>query len=220
MAVKRIACILLLLLVGCSRKHEKTAQTNAVPSVQSSKLQKYPEIMVIYSDNQTPTEQRISLSDDLDIRYGPSVEYPRVSGAQVLKGAPVFVLEESRGWIRIRAAKESGPTVGWINKFGSAPIEMSNPSVLQADLDTLLAQGLLKQIDANGSSATVDTNIWDHQDLAIQKGIGRALAFYCAAQRNSASKWVEIRDANTGSRVAKYSESMGFTSYRIKPEKK
>lgn len=179
-----------------------------------------PAVLAVFSDNEIPIEERFSLADELTIRYGPDATYPIVDGAQALKGSRIFVLEEKDGWIRFRATKEAGTSVGWINKFASVPAAEQPDTALTSDVNLLVGLGLLTKIDAMANDATVDTNLWNQEDLPIQNGIGRALAFYCSAQKKSSTRWVEIRDSNTGKKIAKYSETMGFSSYLLRGEQR
>lgn len=220
--LKNALLLLFLLFAACSRKDVEPTAPAAAPPPPASTVPKGPTrdaVMVTYSTTDTPVEERFSLADDVVIRYGPGEEFPEVSGAQALKGSRIYVLEEKSGWIRFRGTRESGPTVGWINRFSSTPASDLPPEALASDVQLLMSMGIVVNHDALQNSANVDTNIWNRQDLPTQKGIGRALAFYCASQKGSSTRWVEIRDSGSGRKVAKYSENMGFSSYLQKPER-
>jgi hypothetical protein len=203
-------------LSSCARKKEE-APPPAEGATQASPAQPKPiplpaELVSFTSNDVEILDERYSLDDAIDIRYGPSTNYPAVPDAQALKGSKVYVLEQTNGWLRFRTSPDVGPSVGWINRFASFPVTESD-SVREDDVRLLTDIGLIVHLDAQQNDAVVRTNVWGQFDHHVQKGIGRTLAFYCAQRKGSSSRYVDIRDAEGGRKVARYSENMGFSSY-------
>lgn len=213
----RLLLLLVIVIASCARKKEAPPPAPPPPVVKPSGPS-HPPVLATFTDNDSPTEERFSLADDLDIRYGPGRDYPIVPGAQALKGARLYVLEEREGWIRFRDARDAGPSAGWIHKFASTPAR--DPASWEADVHLLVDLGYVAHVDPAANDATVNTNLWNIEDVVIQKGMGRSLAFYCAERKGTQTRWVDIRDSNTGQKVAKFSENMGFVSYLQKSSKR
>ena len=169
------------------------------------------------TDNDTQVlEQRFFADDDLDVHYGPGRKFASVTNLVIARGARMYILEEHEGWIRFRMEPEGTNSAGWLDKFASLPMMDAEDNVdfHERDIARLKQIGLLTALDPLQNDASVNTNLWIEQDAVIRRGIGRTLAFYCGLKKGSSTRWVEIRDSDTGLRVAKYSESTGYTDFK------
>lgn len=175
-------------------------------------------------DDAEPIGERFAADDAPEVRYGPGRTYPEVPDAVLQRGQRIFTLDETNAWIRIRSTAEPGPSLGWINKFASLPaMDMAtNLPAHEADVELLRQIGLLGEVTAERNEATVHTNVWNGQSLAVRRGVGRTLAFYCGLKKGASTRWVQITDSGNGARIARYSDNTGYTdfsSFRAPPGK-
>jgi SH3-like domain-containing protein len=201
---------------GCKRKPEPApgpAATNMAPvAVETSP----PPVLVTFrADDLPPLSERFAADDNPDLRYGPSRRYPAVPGADLQRGQRIFVMEETNAWVRIRITEEAGPSLGWINKFASLPAmdTDTNLTVQAADVEILREVGLVAEVRAELNEALVHTNVWNGESMAVKRGVGRTLAHYCGLKKGSNTRWVQLVDADSGQRLARYSESSGYTDF-------
>ena len=75
----------------------------------------------------------------------------------------------------------------------------------------LLSEGAIKKIDPAFHEAHISRMVWNLLNIDQRQGLGQTLAYYCGWKSNDKSYWVEIKDFQTGRRLAKWSESWGYT---------
>ncbi len=203
---------------GCSKKEAEkaTPATEAVPA--ASEPEQVPEVakpsvITVDSAAEAVIEERFAGDDKMDVRLGPGKEYGAVTDAAVQKGTRLFIRESYGMWLRFSVAPEPGSSVGWVNQFATVSLDETNSVRLDKQIDALLADGLVRSIDAETYTVKVDPNLWLSEDIPVRHGISRALAVYAAQKRGSDKLMVEIRDGDSGFRMAKYSPGVGFRLY-------
>jgi len=92
----------------------------------------------------------------------------------------------------------------------SSHLELSK-SQLEAITD-LVDNGSLK-INYNLNEAFIDPIVWHGIDYQTKENFCRTLAIYCGNKKGTKLYWVDIKDNNTGKKLAKYSNSLGFKIY-------
>jgi tetratricopeptide (TPR) repeat protein len=80
----------------------------------------------------------------------------------------------------------------------------------EAAVNRLMELGLLIKINPKMNEAHVEPALWNAILYDTKANIGRILAFYCGKEKGTDANWVEIKDAYSGKKLAKYSESWGF----------
>ena len=91
-------------------------------------------------------------------------------------------------------------------------------SILQNDqqqielLNKLIGEGYLR-IEAQYNKAYISLDIWNKIDANVKENLSRSLAIYCGNKKGTHLYWVEIYDKMSGKKIAKYSNSWGFTVY-------
>lgn len=80
-------------------------------------------------------------------------------------------------------------------------------------LKEMLDSKLVVKIDASLNEAWVNPMTWTTMTYDNKKQLGWFLAQYCGKKKGTGLNWVEIYDNYSGKKLAKYSESWGFTVY-------
>lgn len=206
--------VLLILLAGCTKKEPTPAPaTHAPPALVVTTPA--PVLVTFRADDLPPLSVRFAADDAPDVRYGPSRRHPAVPEATLQRGQAVFVQDETGLWVRIRAATSNASSLGWINRFASLPAldTDTNLVVQEAEVELLRGAGLLGEVRPDLNEALIRTNVWNNESLAVRRGVGRTLAFYVGLKKGSNTRWVHLLDADTGQRLARYSESSGYTDF-------
>ena len=212
--LRRTGLVLLFVLAGCTKKEPvPDPATNAPPAVVVTTP---PPVLVTFrADDLPPLSVRFAADDAPDVRYGPSRSHPAVPGATLQRGQAVFVQDETGVWVRIRAATSNATSLGWMHRFASLPALDTDTNLLvqEAEVDLLRAVGLLGDVRPELNEALIQTNVWNGESLAVRRGVGRTLAFYVGLKKGSNTRWVHLLDADNGQRLARYSESSGYTDF-------
>ena len=206
--------MLLCLLSACTKKETAPdPATNAPPTVAVTTP---PPVLVTFrADHLPPLSVRFAADDAPDVRYGPSRGHPVVPDATLQRGQAVFVQDETGVWVRIRAATSNAPSLGWTHRFASLPALDTDTNLVaqEAEVELLRGVGLLGEVRPDQNEALIRTNVWNNESLAVRRGVGRTLAFYVGLKKGSNTRWVHLLDADTGQRLARYSESSGYTDF-------
>ena len=189
----------ILLSSSCKKKKLPEPVTNIVQTVT------LPDSVA--PTNNTILEIRTALFDNLEIRTGPDTQFRPVQGTVILKGQPVYVIDQKDCWVCLKADTNAPAHIGWSHRFLTSN---PTPESLDRDIQYLRDCGILKNIDPAANEALMDAQKWAKLNVRVQEGIGRALAFYCGYKKGTGLNWVEIGDVETHHRLAKYSENMGF----------
>lgn len=212
--LRRAGLVLLCVLAGCTKKEPASAPATNAPPVAVATTP--PPVLVTFrADDLPPLSIRFAADDAPDVRYGPSRSHPVVPGATLQRGQAVYVQDETGVWVRIRAATSNAPPLGWTHRFASIPAldTDTNLVVQEAEVERLRSVGLLGEVRPDMNEALIRTNVWNSESLAVRRGIGRTLAFYVGLKKGSNTRWVHLLDADTGQRLARYSESSGYTDF-------
>ena len=90
-----------------------------------------------------------------------------------------------------------------------------DPSVNFADVvrrvDDLVANGAVEKIDPNANEAYISLPAWSLLNIDQRKNLGALLGHYCGHKKGTNLYWVEIKDYQSGKRLAKWSKSWGYT---------
>ena len=207
--------VLLAVLAGCTKKEAPTAiETTNAPSAKSD-TRRAPTMITFRADDLPPLGVRFAADDSPDVRYGPGRQHPAVPDASLQRGQPIFVLDETGVWLRVRTSEQPGPTLGWINRFASLPAldADTNLVVQEAEVDLLRSVGLLQAVRPELNEALIRTNAWNEEGTAVRRGVGRTLAYYVGLKKGSNTRWVHLLDSENGQRLARYSENSGYTDF-------
>lgn len=80
-------------------------------------------------------------------------------------------------------------------------------------IEDLTKAGLVKKTDPSLNQVYVSKLYWDAQDIEAKETAAKAFAYYVGYKKGTNLYWVDIYDWQSGKRLAKYSESWGFTVY-------
>jgi len=80
-------------------------------------------------------------------------------------------------------------------------------------MEDLTKAGLVKKTDPSLNQVYVSKPYWDAQDIEAKETAAKAFAYYVGYKKGTNLYWVDIYDWQSGKRLAKYSESWGFTVY-------
>ena len=107
---------------------------------------------------------RVSTSDDVNIRTGPSVEYEVDEYGPLFKGEKLYVIENSKEWIRFTVAPDDTSWTGWVKKDLTVPKSKWDADKFLNELRTLensLGVNLIEGVTVSKNKATIKvTNIW------------------------------------------------------------
>lgn len=183
-----------------------------------------PPIMIMNRpDTGEAIGSRLLVDDKPDARFGPGYDYPVVPGIKMQRGQRVFLVESEGMWVRVRLSEEPGPGAGWINKYSSMP-EMH----LSRDIPTFSTEvqhlkdiGLVIEVQTKENNVLVETNQWAQLTSDVRGGVGRSLAYYCGLKRGVNTRWVDLSDSVSGTRLARFSDNTGYSEYSTlrKPKK-
>jgi hypothetical protein len=98
----------------------------------------------------------------------------------------------------------------------AAPARETNSSITQEDekgLQMMLDAKMLDRINPQMNEAFINPVEWAKLKYDEKKQVGWFLARYCGRKKGTGLCWVEIKDSYSGRKLAKYSESWGFTVY-------
>jgi small nuclear ribonucleoprotein (snRNP)-like protein len=144
-------------------------------------------------------------------RAGPGRHYGTLDDNVIYRGTEARVLDEVKGWICIKEDSESALPLGWIPKHSSAiPLRDANKERVAEEIESMRQSGFLVSIDPVMNEALVDSFEWRISDSATIEGKCRVLARHCGLQKNVRVYFVVIKDAQSGRKLAEYSESRGF----------
>ena len=217
--IVRLLAVLGLVLTfsACSKREEEPAPVP--PPVESKPVEPEPvtpaepEVVAVQETLvEKVLEERLAAVDDIDVRAGPGLEHPRMSTKDVVRGAKLYVVEEYGLWLRVRLNPLPGPSVGWVHRFTTLGLATGAEAV-EKEIEKLLGIGIVKSIDNEAYQAKVDPVLWLAEDRAVQQGMCRLLAEYTAQKRGSPNPMIDVRNADTGYRLARYSAAMGFRVY-------
>jgi len=165
-------------------------------------------------------EVRVCVTEGVNIRTGPGVNYEKDSTGQLVKGEELYVLEERDGWIRFRCTPQDRGWSGWVNREFTVSKEEWDRAQEEAAIEEqekaikeLTKAGLLVRINPDLNQAYVEPGIWHALDYQAKEYIARVMAFYRGRKKGTNLNWVDIKDRYSGKTLAKYSESWGFKVY-------
>ena len=209
-----LAGIVVCVLAACTKKQPPpptAAVSNAPPVV----VKPSPVMVTFRADDQPALSVRYAAADAPEVRFGPGRKYDAVAEVAIERGQRLFVVDETSDWIRVRLSADPAPGVGWINRFASLPALDADTNLLvqESDVALLRSVGLLQDVHAEMNQALINTNVWNEADLAVRRGVGRTLAFYCGLKKGTNTRWVHLLDSNSGQRLARYSENTGYTDF-------
>jgi hypothetical protein len=98
----------------------------------------------------------------------------------------------------------------------AAPARETNTSITQEDekgLQMMLDAKMLDTINPQMNEAFINPVEWAKLKYDEKRQVGWFLARYCGRKKGTGLCWVEIKDSYSGRKLAKYSESWGFTVY-------
>lgn len=151
---------------------------------------------------------RFMLSDTTVPRGGPGDRFNRLLLDGVNRGTLLEVKEQKGLWIRVqpRSVGESF----WVPLLATRPTPNSPTEDYTALITKLIATGYLAGYKPAESEATIHRATWVGSDPGIREGLARMLAAHSAATRKTNTEWIEIKDAETGRRLGRYSQAQGF----------
>jgi hypothetical protein len=68
-------------------------------------------------------------------------------------------------------------------------------------------------LEPQNNTVYIDPSLWSTMDYKLKEDMGASFAIYCATKRNDDLIYVTIYDKMSGKKLAKYSNSWGFTVY-------
>ncbi len=151
---------------------------------------------------------RYSIADSIIPRTGPGDRFQRAVVPEFKRGDMLDVIDQDGPWIKVTL--RGSDTSFWLNGLATRPIPNSPPEDTSAIIKQLLNRDLLRDYDPLQSTAHIPRGIWIGTHPAVREGLSRVLAENSAKVRNSPTAWIEIKDSETGRRLARYSTSQGF----------
>lgn len=91
----------------------------------------------------------------------------------------------------------------------------TDPSIgeLEPAIEKLKEAGFLIRLNPQLNQAWVDSSLWQTVGYDDRVNLGYVLAHYVGRKKGTNLYWVDIFDARSGKKLAKYSKSWGFTVY-------
>ena len=154
--------------------------------------------------------QRYSVSETLQPRAGPGARFAAVPAGDLGRGALLDVVEENGLWIKVRP--QGRADTFWIEKLATSPSPGTPPENAALIIQQLLISGYLSSYLPEQSEARMSRAVWAGTHPGVREGLSRMLAAHSARVRKASAEWIEIKDADTGRRLARYSQSQGFRS--------
>lgn len=206
---------IVLFVAACTKKTEEPPPEPAVARQPPPVVAPKPAMVIFRADELPPLAVRYAAADAPEFRFGPGRSYALVDGVMIERGQRLFVVDETSEWIRVRLSTEPAPGIGWLNRFASLPPLEADTNVVAQETDVALLRsvGMLQEVRVEMNQALINTNVWNDEDLAVRRGVGRTLAFYCGLKKGTNTRWVHLLDANSGQRLARYSENTGYTDF-------
>lgn len=81
----------------------------------------------------------------------------------------------------------------------------------QIETIKMLEKERIIKINVEFKEVQIRPSYWHQMDVTTKEGLSRALAIYVGNKEGKKSYWVSINNIMNGKRLAKYSESWGFT---------
>lgn len=175
-------------------------------------VQKYAlESVTTFPATTSPAARlRYSLTDYPEPRVGPGPRYRLAEGVRFDKGTTLEVIEERGLWVRVRPQMAPQSEPFWVNRFTTIPTPDMPREDAAGTVARMLESGFLAGLNVAQSEALVPRLAWVGTDTAVQEGIARLLASHVAQLNKRNVQWIEIKDAENGRRLARYSEAQGF----------
>lgn len=151
---------------------------------------------------------RYTLSDDITAHSGPASRFRKADAPVPTRGTVVQVLEQRGVWIRVEPQGSSDTY--WINGLATRPTPTSPAEDYTELIKRMLNDGLLTDYNEQQSSALVHRGIWVGSSPGVREGLCRLLAEHSAHARKSTTEWIEVKDSDSGRRLARYSQAQGY----------
>ena len=162
-------------------------------------------------DTGTPVTRpftRYALCDNIVPRVGPGAEYRQMDSTKFSRSSALTVCAESGVWIEVKAdAKDSHQ---WIPRFMTYDMDELNLEARQHDLEILSKIGLVVRSSPEDNEVAVEPGMWSTMDVNSRPGIAQTMAAYCAAATKKSSVFLTVVDAETKTKLGKYSKSHGW----------
>lgn len=152
---------------------------------------------------------RHPMRDGIAPRAGPGTHYRRIDSVAFAHDTALTICAESGGWIEVK--NESKDVHQWIPRFESYDMDELNPEARQRDLDVLTKTGIAMKIVPESNELHVEPGMWSTLNADERQGIARSMAAYCAATQKKTTIFLTVLDANSSSRLGKYSSSRGWS---------
>ena len=81
---------------------------------------------------------------------------------------------------------------------------------VEKNVQELMKVGLVKKVNPALNEVFVDRGLWNSTTYDQKKLFGFTLAHYCGHKKGTDLYGVDIRDNNSGKKLAKWSEAWGF----------
>jgi len=85
-----------------------------------------------------------------------------------------------------------------------------NFNEIEKGVGALIKAGLVKKVNPSLNEAYVSRSLWNSTTIDQKKTAGYLLGYYCGHKKGSNLYWVEIKDINSGKKLAKWSASWGY----------
>lgn len=151
---------------------------------------------------------RYSISDSIPIRSGPGNRYAKVAVPDFSRGDMLEVLEEQNDWLRVKPRNK--PAEFWLQKLATRPMPNAPPEDYSMLIASLMETGILASYAPLQSEARIPRGIWAGLHPGIREGLSRMLANHSMQTRKATTEWIEIKDSESGRKLARYSQAQGF----------
>lgn len=180
------------------------ARAQAIRHVEAARRSNQP----VLSKGTMVGSVRYSISDNIPLRSGPGNRYVRVVVPEFSRGDMLEVLEDRGAWIRVKPRNKAAEF--WIDKIATRPMPNAPPEDYSHLIAALLEKGFLSSYSPQQSEARIPRGIWAGLHPGIREGLCRMLANHSMQFRKATTEWIEIKDAEGGRRIARYSQAQGF----------
>ncbi len=86
-------------------------------------------------------------------------------------------------------------------------------SKIEDSIKVMIDNHLVTKIDVEINQVYVNSSKWNLLNVEQKEIFAKALAYYVGHEKGTDLYWVEIHDWYSGKKLAKYSDSWGFTAY-------
>lgn len=155
-----------------------------------------------------PMSLRYIIADNVIPRSGPGPRYRRIRDQGLPKGLLLEVLQQRELWIRARAIDSKEEF--WIPLLLTRPAPNEPHENYEALVDQMRVDEIISSYRPENGVVYIPRPIWVGMDPPLREGLARMLAAHSAIVRKASTDWIEIRDADTGRRIARYSHIQGF----------